>query len=179
MEGADVPDEEQEEEALLSGSVCTVPETPDIRGAAPDHPGTGNTEGDMEVVEQPVEQPVPVPSPASAPTPTTGNNYNVVKKRKKDKSTRKPKSAWTTVQKPSKMRVESQADVTVTTNRYSVLSESDEDEELERELKRMMEEYDDDPGGDPPTKRRPLHAESQSVWDMEAGSQEDNSDSDL
>lgn len=170
LEGA----EELEEEALF-GSIVTQPEP---QHDTSDQPQTGAIEGDMEVVQQVVQHAASISSPA--PSSNTGENKNTQgKRRKKDPSSRKPEGDWTIVQNPSKKKVATGAEATVTRNRFSVLSESDEEAELERELKRMVDEYDGDPEDDPPTKRRPLRDDLQSDSDMETGGRQDGSDSDL
>ncbi|KAG8540797.1 hypothetical protein GDO81_018527 [Engystomops pustulosus] len=146
-----------EEEALLLGSDQATPEPHQVLESSdavptPDQPQTQTTEGDMEVVQQ---------------------------RRKKDRSTRKPEGEWTTVHKSSKIRVDSGIDMTMTVNRFSVLSESDAEEELEKELQRMVAEYDEDPDGDPPSKRRPHRVGPESESDMETGGEEEGSDPDL
>ncbi|KAG8537880.1 hypothetical protein GDO81_023648 [Engystomops pustulosus] len=164
-----------EEEALLLGSDQATPEPQQVLESSdgmptPDQPQTQTTEGDMEVVQQVAPPSVLIPSPA-----TTSAN----KRRKKDRSTRKPEGEWTTVHKSSKIRVDSGTDMTMTVNRFSVLSESDAEEELEKELQRMVAEYDEDPDGDPPSKRRPHRVGPESESDMETGGEEEGSDPDL
>ncbi|KAM3916996.1 uncharacterized protein RB166_016173 [Leptodactylus fuscus] len=165
-------DIQEEEEALLSGSVVTEAEPqPHTGDTTQDQAESGPIETTMEVVEQVVQPSVVVSSPARS----SNNN----KRRKKDKASRKPEGEWTTVEKPTKMRVSSAGEVTATGNRFSVLSESDGEAELDRELSRMMAEYEEEPEGDPPTKRRPHRDEGQSESDMETAGHQDTSDSDL
>lgn len=182
----DFPDEDLlagaddlEEDALLSGSVPTGPEPqPEIPHSDPaqTQPQSDVIEGNMEVVTQAVYSEA---ASSSAPVSTTGENKQS-KRKKKDKTSRKPEGEWTTVQKPSKVKVDSRPDGTLTANRFSVLSESDAEAEMERELNRMMAEYDEDPNDDPPKKKRPIQVEGQYESDMETGGgQQEDSDSDL
>ncbi|KAM3937605.1 uncharacterized protein RB166_007479 [Leptodactylus fuscus] len=93
-----------QEEALLSGSVVTEAEPqPHTGDTTQDQAESGPIETTMEVVEQVVQPSVVVSSPARS----SNNN----KRRKKDKASRKPEGEWTTVEKPTKMRVSS-ADLT-------------------------------------------------------------------
>ncbi|XP_056410593.1 uncharacterized protein LOC130347132 [Hyla sarda] len=189
LEGA----EDLEEETLVSGSAVTQPEPQhnmgDTRGddmgdnigdtsgdnmgdnigdTVPDQSQPGATEGNREVTEQVVAM------SSSAPA-----SINPQKRRKKDKTSRKPEEGWTTVQKPSKKKVDPGSGVMTITNRYSVLSESDVEEEMERELKRVIDEFNEDQEGDPPTKKRPPRAKRLSESDMETSGQQEGSDSDL
>ncbi|KAM3920508.1 uncharacterized protein RB166_014946 [Leptodactylus fuscus] len=90
-------DIQEEEEALLSGSVVTEAEPqPHTGDTTQDQAESGPIETTMEVVEQVVQPSVVVSSPARS----SNNN----KRRKKDKASRKPEGEWTTVEKPTKMR---------------------------------------------------------------------------
>ncbi|KAG8540197.1 hypothetical protein GDO81_019714 [Engystomops pustulosus] len=130
--------------------------------------------GEEEALLLGSDQATPEPQQVLESTTTSAN-----KRRKKDRSTRKPEGEWTTVHKSSKIRVDSGTDMTMTVNRFSVLSESDAEEELEKELQRMVAEYDEDPDGDPPSKRRPHRVGPESESDMETGGEEEGSDPDL
>lgn len=84
------------------------------------------------------------------------------RRKKKDKSTRKPESEWTFVQKPArKVKGAPEVGRAVYTNRYEVLSDLDPEsytlaaQELEEELQRVEREFAAGSEDDPPTKRHP------------------------
>lgn len=90
------------------------------------------------------------------------------------------------MQKPAKkVKGAPEVGTALSTNRYEALSDSDADsyslgaQELEQELKRVEKEYVIGSEDDPPTKRRPPPDPGSAESDMETGSQQSDSDSDL
>lgn len=169
--------EQLEEEALMNGAVLTREEVvPEVQETTP-----GRTDSVQQAEEQPAPHSSSVPVPVSVKI--TGQKR---RNRKKDKSTRKPESDWTLVQKPAKkVKGAPEVGTALSTNRYEALSDSDvgsyslEAQELEQELKRVGKEYATGSEDDPPTKRRPPPDPGSAESDMETGSQQSDSDSDL
>ena len=166
--------EQLEEEALINGATLTREEVgPEVQGTTP-----GRADSVQQVEEQPATH--------SSSVPVSVKIIGQKRRNKKDKTTRKPEGDWILVQKSAK-RVKGAPEVgtVVSTNRYEALSDSDADSysleahELEQELKRVEREYATGSEDDPPTKRRPppdpVYVES----DMETGSRQSDSDSDL
>ncbi|XP_056394628.1 uncharacterized protein LOC130290689 [Hyla sarda] len=160
-----------EEEALLSDPILTRQEVQtDVSNTAPTPQQSESTQGDMEVVPQDQQQ------PGVSTSVSEGNRMQQNKRRKKDKSSRRPEGENSIVQSVKK-RADNRAGVMVVSNRYEVLSESEGD--LDTELKRIEDDCDVDTRDQPPIKKKPPSVKPQVESDMETGGGQRDSDSDL
>ncbi|CAJ0931722.1 unnamed protein product [Ranitomeya imitator] len=137
-----------EEAALLSGEILTAPEV--HQGSTQLTPEQQGSERSMEVVPQ--EQQSQEGITSVLPSVSEGNSSNKIKRKKKDKTSRKPEKYDTGL--GARRKVQSSAGVMVVSNRFDVLSESDGD--FEDDLKRIDAECDRDVEDCPPPKRKPL-----------------------
>ncbi|XP_073524558.1 uncharacterized protein [Phyllobates terribilis] len=170
----DFPDEDlvagaevlEEEEALLSEVHQGFTQVP------PEQPCSEGAQGSMEVVPQ--EQQSQEGATSVLPSVSEGNSQNQSKRKKKDKTSRKPEEERDTGQS-ARRKVQSSAGVMVVSNRFDVLSNGD----FEDELKKIDTECDRDVEDCPPPKRKPLPVGTQVETGMETGGGQDDSDSDL